>query len=496
MAKDNGMLKGIIAMGLFINWVNLLPFYGPQLAMLGITGNYLPHIFTTLHVFGLIYGSIKSHGEHEDSLFYKLRSLSPYILSGLTFGVLIPLTSDFSLILTVVFAAMGFLSGLSVSRWLAWFSSEATRNRRILIFGKALALTYILMSITTIATNLLFNSSILGLVFSSASVFAGGLLINELDTPSAKKISFNFKAIIPPPGLILFALFAYASISLLYDQVFNWGRQIAILPYLLIIPYVFVGFFLTRWVSSKNRIYFAVVALFLVGFGFLSYLLDPAGDLPVVLTSVLINSGLLCIHLYYWVSLVECQDPDYAPITISVGVSFELVVFAAIYSVTPYLNLDLDRSGLLTGVAGLVFVLLGLVLLALDTHQVNVKPGSRSADGDASGRISTLKDSNPRVSTMSAVLSFHEVNPKVMEDLLKDKFYLTDREVDVAYLLFLGYKNNEIKKKLSITVNTLKYHIRNIYSKLEVNSRDEAIDVFYAVLIKSDRARITKNSIL
>jgi DNA-binding CsgD family transcriptional regulator len=172
------------------------------------------------------------------------------------------------------------------------------------------------------------------------------------------------------------------------------------------------------------------------------------------------------------------------------------VVFAAIYSVTPYLNLDLDRSGLLTGVAGLVFVLLGLVLLALDAHQVNAKHGSRTVDGGASNRISILKDSSPRVSTMSAVLRFHEVNPKVMEDLLKDKFCLTDREVDVAYLLFLGYKNNEIKKKLSITVNTLKYHIRNIYSKLEVNSRDEAIDVFYAVLIKSDRARITKNSIL
>jgi DNA-binding CsgD family transcriptional regulator len=496
MANDKGMLKGIIAMGLFVNWVNLLPFYGPQLVMLGITGNYLPHIFTLLHIFGLIYGAIKCRGDHEDSLFNKAARLSPYILAGLTFGVLIPSTIDVSLILPLIFAGMGFLSGLSVSRWLAWFSSAATFNRRIIIFGKALALTYVLMSITTIAANWLFNSIIVGLAFSALSAFAGGLLINELGIPPAKKISVNYKAIIPPPGLILFALFAYASISLLYDQVFKWGMQIAILPYLLIIPYVFVGFFLTRWVSSKNRVYFAVVALFLVGFGFLSYLLDPAGVLPAILISVLINSGLLCIHLYYWVSLVESQDPAYAPITISVGVSFELAVFAAIYSAAPFLNLNLDRSELLTGVGGLVFVLLGLVLLALSAHQVNTKSGSSLIAGGASGRISALKDSNPRVSTMSAVLSFHEVSPEVVEDLLKDEFNLTDREVEVAYLLFLGYKNNEIKKKLSITLNTLKYHIRNIYSKLEVNNRDEAIDAVHSILIRNDQNGITKNSTL
>lgn len=494
MDKNKEMLKGIIAMGFFINWVNILPFYGPQLAMLGITGNYFPHIFTATHILGLIYGSLKCQKAPEDFLFYQASRISPYALVGLTISILIPSIRDSSFMTLTIFAAMGLLSGLSVSRWLAWFSSEATKTKRIIIFGKTIALTYILMSIITITTSAVFNSLALGLVLSSISVFAGGLLINELDMPLAKRISISFKSIIPPPGLLLFALFAYSSISLLYDQIFDWGRQLSTLPFLLIVPYVFVGFYLTRWVSSKNRSYIAIIAFFLVGFGFISYLFDSSSSISAIIVSVLITAGLLCVHLYYWISLVESQDPDYAPITISVGVSFELAVFAAIYSITPYLNLDLNRPGLLTGIAGLIFVLLGLVFIALNAQQVDTKLINRSAYGIAPDHISSLIKSNPRVSAMSAVLHFHDTNPEVIEDLLKDEFSLTDREVEVAYLLFLGYKNKDIQNKLCITINTLKYHIRNIYSKLGVNNRDKAIDVVYVILNEREKKRITKKA--
>lgn len=483
MAKNKVMLKGIIAMGLFINWVNLLPFYGPQLTMLEITSNNLPHFFTALHIFGLVYGSLKCQGDPEDFLFNKASRISPYILSGLTISILIPSTSDSSFIILIIFTGMGLFSGLSVSRWLAWFSSDTTKNKRIQIFGRTIAATYILMSIITITSNWAFNSLVLGLLLSSITVLAGGLLINELNIPFAKNISININAIIPPPALILFALFAYSSISLFYDQIFDWGMQLSALPILLTFPYVFVGFFLTRWVSSQNRIYFAIIAFFLVGLGFLSYLFDSSGSLSAII-GILITTGLLCIHLYYWTALVDNQNPYYAPIPISIGVSFELAVFAAIYSITPYLNLDLNRPGLLTGIAGLIFVLLGFVIITLNAHKVDTKLTNRSVYGIRPDHISPLIESNPKVSTMSAFLNFHNINPKFIEGLLKDEFSLTDREVEVAYLLFLGYKNKEIQNNLCITMNTLKYHVRNVYLKLGVNNRDKAFDLVFAMITK------------
>ncbi|MEQ8671856.1 MAG: LuxR C-terminal-related transcriptional regulator [Aggregatilineales bacterium] len=52
---------------------------------------------------------------------------------------------------------------------------------------------------------------------------------------------------------------------------------------------------------------------------------------------------------------------------------------------------------------------------------------------------------------------------------------LSDRELEVLHLLADGLESNEIAERLFIAVDTARKHIKNIYSKLDVHSRWEAI---------------------
>ena len=54
-------------------------------------------------------------------------------------------------------------------------------------------------------------------------------------------------------------------------------------------------------------------------------------------------------------------------------------------------------------------------------------------------------------------------------------FQLTDRELEVLVLLAEGLTNQQSALKLSISPSTLKYHMNNIYRKLGVQTRSEAL---------------------
>jgi LuxR family maltose regulon positive regulatory protein len=52
---------------------------------------------------------------------------------------------------------------------------------------------------------------------------------------------------------------------------------------------------------------------------------------------------------------------------------------------------------------------------------------------------------------------------------------LSEREVQVLKLIAEGFSNREIASKLVLSLNTIKVHTSNIYGKLGVNSRTQAI---------------------
>jgi len=55
------------------------------------------------------------------------------------------------------------------------------------------------------------------------------------------------------------------------------------------------------------------------------------------------------------------------------------------------------------------------------------------------------------------------------------KWGLTERESEILYYLGIGCSNTIIAEKLFISDNTVKFHIKNIYLKLDVKNRIQAL---------------------
>jgi len=55
---------------------------------------------------------------------------------------------------------------------------------------------------------------------------------------------------------------------------------------------------------------------------------------------------------------------------------------------------------------------------------------------------------------------------------------LSQREVEILRLLAAGHAYKQIADDLSISINTIRTHIKRIYEKLHVHSRTEAIRLF------------------
>jgi LuxR family maltose regulon positive regulatory protein len=52
---------------------------------------------------------------------------------------------------------------------------------------------------------------------------------------------------------------------------------------------------------------------------------------------------------------------------------------------------------------------------------------------------------------------------------------LSDRELEVIHLIAQGLTNQEIADRLVLSLHTVKAHTRNIYGKLDVSSRTQAV---------------------
>lgn len=79
------------------------------------------------------------------------------------------------------------------------------------------------------------------------------------------------------------------------------------------------------------------------------------------------------------------------------------------------------------------------------------------------------------MSPQVARLVFDHFNPVVSKGQFDRTAQLTPREIEIMTMLQRGASYKEVAAEIFVSVDTVKYHIRNIYQKLQVSSRSELI---------------------
>lgn len=93
-----------------------------------------------------------------------------------------------------------------------------------------------------------------------------------------------------------------------------------------------------------------------------------------------------------------------------------------------------------------------------------------------------LKDSDPQdiASALKSIRSGLRYLPPQLASKLAERIThseLSQREKEILTMLAMGKRNAAIADELCISLATIKFHLNNIYSKLEVSSRTEAVSV-------------------
>jgi len=161
------------------------------------------------------------------------------------------------------------------------------------------------------------------------------------------------------------------------------------------------------------------------------------------------------------------------------------------YTMTAIRNLLLKNKGIIIYSISLAFLLFLLKWLELRfiifDHSFEIYIGFIAIIFTALGIWLALKLSRmdafgtkPKIETVVVEKEVYVTSPDSYRDVLDTSLVselgLSKRELEILGLLAQGHSNREIAAKLFISLSTVKTHIQNLFEKLDVKRRIQAVE--------------------
>lgn len=429
-----------IPMAFFTVWLWSFPMYGPLLTITK-NPNKLFLVYLISHAIGVLLYSIAADFldlSYQNELYFFI--LSAILIGSLT--IIFPFLATIFIIPAVIF--MGFISGSLIVFYLYYLKSGSIENRGItlgLIFFIAgiISLIFLLSPVK----NWMF-------VMNGLLLFSSLFLYNFHPSKNDRLIQLNIAKTSLNYWFILVALVAVFYIgggimySLSYREILTTGNfnfNYGFLYYTL--AAVPIGFF----ADKKGRKNLVNIGLTFAGIGFLlMFISDHTNSMALGFLQI----GFAAMDIFVFLTLIDWSEIIKERRFLGIGLFLNIIIiFFSSWSLLENKAADLIKFEYIP--------LLGVVLMFLLIPLLN-----------------TLKETLPIDSNLNELNSMD----RELEDIYND-YLLTPREKEVVELLLGGKKTSQITEILSISYNTLKTHLKNIYKKTKTSGQTELILLFW-----------------
>lgn len=363
----------------------------------------------------------------------------------------------------IALISSSFLAAACVAAWGFYFKSGTPSNQRIKTAADVLIYSNVLMILINMAAIHLSPSTGLGLsmlMLGGALLCAARLPVGDQAAPSAPpdQTEKHISVVRPLAFLCLFIVVITINSGLMY-QVLNpaFAHHQWLVSWYWAVPYIVALYIMKNLPGKTNRTYILYVAIAMIGFAFIAFMVLDRSAPSYLLVNTLMLGACGVYDLFWWSILGEMLDLDKNPAKIlGVGLSANVL-------------------GVLLG---------GLIGNAVAAPGV---PSHISSVLALTVVCATLIILPPLHKYLSALLKNHayltvlsEMSP-AEQSRTAESFALlgrlTERESEIAALLLKGKTYRMIAGELYLSENTVKTHIKNIYSKFHVQNRTQLINL-------------------
>ncbi len=448
----------IIVFSLFFSWLLALPFEGQLLYAVAqknnIQLNNIIFVIIAAHFLGLFFSGF---------LIKNIRAAKKIILFSIIFCIIT--TGLFFLpmyIFWYIFIIISsVLSGISVAAWGYYYKNYTKPNERIRTAANVLIFSNIIMIFLNMtAVNISADAGL----FLSILVLLAGLYFSyklpesyedELKKPHQLKEK-EIKIYRPLCFLCFFIIIITINSGLMY-QVINpaYAHHEFLVSWYWALPYVVALYIMKSLPENANRTYILYVAIAMIGFAFIAFMVFDRSVISYLIVDTLMLGACGVYDLFWWSILGEMLDFKENPAKIlGIGLSSN-VLGVLLGGLIGSLITVKDNQNINSSVIALAVVFVTLIILpVLHRH------------------LSSLLNKHAYLTV------FYEMSKDKQTELIDDIVLigqLTERESEIAGLLLKGRTYKMVAAELYLSENTVKTHIKNIYSKFNIKSKSELI---------------------